>query len=227
MMNAIVFGGNGEIGNAIVKNLKASGARVIGTSRSKQDAMIKIDPFGPAGLSELDNLGPFDTAIWAQGSNRNDQISNTDYDAFVKILQANLLFVTQTLKYLLDSSSLQNESRLCVVSSIWETVVRPNKFSYTVSKAALGGLVRSVAVDLAPQGILINAVLPGVLDTPMTRNVLTLKQMDSLVLATGFGRLTNLGDVANAVGYLVSPLNTGITGQSISVDLGYSNVHLI
>jgi hypothetical protein len=84
-----------------------------------------------------------------------------------------------------------------------------------------------VAVDLAPQGILINAVLPGVLDTPMTRNVLTLKQMDSLVLATGFGRLTNLGDVANAVGYLVSPLNTGITGQSISVDLGYSNVHLV
>jgi len=226
-MNAIVFGGNGEVGNAIVKNLQVSGARVIGTSRSKHDDLIEIDPFGPAGLSQLDDLGPFDTAIWAQGSNCNDAISNTDHGILIEVLQANLLFVTQTLKYLLDRSSLRDESRLCVVSSIWETVARPNKFSYTVSKAALGGLVRSVAVDLAPRGILINAVLPGVVDTPMTRDVLTLKQMDSFALATGFGRLITLADVANAVGYLVSPLNTGITGQSISVDLGYSNVHIV
>ncbi|MCJ7671268.1 MAG: SDR family oxidoreductase, partial [Acidimicrobiia bacterium] len=184
-------------------------------------------PFGEAGVAALDGSGPFDAAVWAQGTNCNDTVADTDYDHHVEVLQANLLFVTRTLQHLLAHGGLRDGARLCVISSIWETAVRPNKFSYTVSKAALGGFVRSAAVDLAPRGMLVNAVLPGVLDTPMTRDVLTPEQIRSFEEATGFGRLVSLDDVANAVSSLVSAANTGITGQSIAVDLGYSNVHVL
>jgi NAD(P)-dependent dehydrogenase (short-subunit alcohol dehydrogenase family) len=74
---------------------------------------------------------------------------------------------------------------------------------------------------------LINAVLPGPLDTPMTRRNLSAEQMASFTGATRFGRLASLADVANLVYFLCSPANTGITGQFIAADLGYSHVRIV
>ena len=226
-MDAVVFGGSGAIGAAVVTRLRSAGCEVVGTARTARGELRGVDPFGEAGVDQLNGSGPFDVAIWAQGTNCNDTIADADLDRHVEVLQANLLFVTRTLQHLLTRDALRAGARLCVISSIWENVVRPNKFSYTVSKAALGGFVRSAAVDLAPRGIFVNAVLPGVVDTPMTRDVLTDEQIGRFEEATGFGRLVGADDVANAVYFLVSAANTGITGQSIPVDLGYSNVHVL
>jgi hypothetical protein len=96
-----------------------------------------------------------------------------------------------------------------------------------MTKAALSGLVLSAAADLAGDGHLINAVLPGALDTPMTRKNLAAAQIGTLSSATGFGRLPALGDVASLVLFLCSPQNSGITGQFIAADLGFSNVRLL
>jgi len=114
-----------------------------------------------------------------------------------------------------------------VLSSIWQTLARANKFSYTVSKAAIGGLVRAASVDLAPRGILINAVLPSVIDTPMTRSMLSPEQVDFVASQTGFGRLATADDVAAQVAWLATDANTGTTGQSIGVDLGFSHARVL
>jgi NAD(P)-dependent dehydrogenase (short-subunit alcohol dehydrogenase family) len=108
-----------------------------------------------------------------------------------------------------------------VISSIWQQLARPDKFSYTVTKAAVGGLVRAAAMDLAPRGIRVNAVLPGVVDTPMTRSMLTDDQLRAVGDATGHGRLISAAEVADAVASLLSPAS-GVTGQSLLVDLGFS-----
>jgi NAD(P)-dependent dehydrogenase (short-subunit alcohol dehydrogenase family) len=96
-----------------------------------------------------------------------------------------------------------------------------------MSKAALKGLVLSAAADLAKDGHLINAVLPGALDTPMTRRNLSAEQIGRLEGATQFGKLSKLGDVASLVCYLCGAENTGITGQFIAADLGFSHVRIV
>jgi hypothetical protein len=76
-------------------------------------------------------------------------------------------------------------------------------------------------------GHLVNAVLPGALDTPMTRQNLSVDQLSKITSSTQFMRLPNLEDVSNAVYYLCSLENSGVTGQFVKIDLGFSDVRII
>lgn len=230
--NALVFGGLGSIGDAVATALAEHDQRVFRTSRvpvADNHDVFAIDPFesqGP-GLGGLDDLPELQAVVWAQGVNAGDSVGRFDRSGFEDLLRANCTFVAVTLAAMLERNLLAHGARLCVVSSIWQTVARQHKLSYTVSKAAVGGLVRSCAVDLAGRGILVNAVLPGAVDTPMTRAALTPEQLANLAASTGFQRLTSVADVVSLVCYLCSEANTGVTGQSIAVDLGYSVGRLV
>ena len=143
------------------------------------------------------------------------------------IYNANCTYILITLQALLALKMLSPGSKLCVISSIWQNIARQTKLSYCMSKAALQGLVLSASADLASEGHLINAVLPGALDTPMTRRNLNAEQIDRFSNATNFRAMPQLQDVASLVCYLSSSENTGITGQFIAADLGYSRVRLV
>ena len=229
---ALVFGATGAIGSAVMVALAAADHEVCGTARSvsltEAPKMVAVDPFDAAtGMQGLSAVGPLDAVVWAQGTNVNDSVLEFDLAAHLEVLQANCVFVAATLAELLRMNLLRDGARLCVISSIWQTVAREGKFSYTVSKAALAGLVRSAAADLASRGMLINAVLPSVTDTAMTRAMLSAEQIDHFASATGFERLTSLDDVVSTVVFLCSEGNTGVTGQSIAVDLGYTTVRRV
>jgi len=126
-----------------------------------------------------------------------------------------------SLQALLAGGRLREGCRLVVVSSIWQLESRPGKFSYTVSKAALQGLVKSCALDLGQHGIVINAVLPGVVDTPMTGPHLSTEQIASITAQSALGRLPQPADNAAAVGFLASPANRAITGQFLTLHAGF------
>ncbi|NBO55741.1 MAG: SDR family oxidoreductase, partial [Actinobacteria bacterium] len=143
---------------------------------------------------------------------------------FDQLINANVRFVAATLSTLLSLNKLTSGSKLCVVSSIWQDAIRPNKLSYAVSKAALNGLVKSVALDLADKEIFVNAVLPGVIDTPMTRSVLSDGQVVNVQNRTGFARLVQPNELAELIFFLCSDANGCVTGQSIVADLGFANV---
>jgi 3-oxoacyl-[acyl-carrier protein] reductase len=217
---AIVFGGYGAIGTAVAQHLAHDGCDVVRTGRSGEG--VQIDPFSEAGLSGLEGLGPFDVAVWAQGANTNDVLGELDLVRHEEVIRANVTFVSATLDQLLRSDALAYGARLCVIGSVWQLLVRQSKYSYSVSKAAVTGLVRAAAVDLAARGMLVNGVLPGVVDTPMTRAMLSPGQRTDVSAATGHDRLVQLEDVAAAVAFLCSPANGAITGQLLAVDLGFS-----
>lgn len=224
MPQALVFGGTGAIGSAVADALRDAGFAVTGTARQGGDGILAVDPAkGQSGLASLDALPALDAVVWAQGANVNDSAQDVQASSYEGVMAANVTYVVGTLGHLLRTERLAAPARMVVVSSIWEQVARPGKFSYTVSKAALGGLVRAAAADLAPDGHLINAVGPGVTDTPMTRAMLSEAQTEGVGRQTGFGRLTTLADVAGTVVYLCSPANSGVTGQSIAVDLGFAS----
>ena len=215
----LVVGGFGALGTAISEHLASDGARVLRTSRHP-------DPDAPDTLVLDDDSVPrlpvLDAVVWAHGVNVNDRADAHDADDLARTFEINVALVARQLRLLLTTGRLARGAKLVILSSIWEVVARPGKFTYTVSKAAVGGLVRAAALDLAPRGILVNAVLPGVVDTPMTRAMLSNEQIDAVEGATGFGRLVMPEDVASVVAYLCSPRNTGVTGQSVVVDLGFS-----
>ena len=230
----LVFGATGAIGVAVCSAAVQRGWRVTGVARRCAQApeagveTLSLNPlaegvdFGP-----LVNAAPYDAVCWAQGANRNDSVYDVNLAHHLELYQANVVYILATVKFLLNEKLLSPAARMCVISSIWQNLARQSKLSYCVSKAALQGLILSASADLAKEGHLINAVLPGALETPMTRRNLATEQIERLSQAVGFGRLPALEDVASVVCYLCSPENTGITGQFIAADLGFSHVRIV
>jgi 3-oxoacyl-[acyl-carrier protein] reductase len=230
----LVFGASGAIGQSVSSAAAARGWRVTAVSRAPSESLpeginhLALDPLAKAFNPErLRNEIPYTAICWAQGANLNDSVYTVDLDKHLEIYNANVAYILVTLKALLEFHLVAPATRMCVISSIWQNLARQSKLSYCISKSALQGLVLSASADLASEGHLINAVLPGALDTPMTRRNLTAEQINSLTSATAFGRLPSLTDVASLVCFLCSPENTGITGQFIAADLGFSHVRII
>lgn len=226
----LLFGASGSIGSAINQKFAGQSWQVVSVSRSASSAKdaIRWNPLDePAPIEQLRAYSSFDAVCWAQGQNCNDSIYHFDEQLHREVYEANVIYILKSLSILLENNLLQKPAKLCVISSIWQNLSRQNKLSYGVSKAAIQGLVLSIANDIGIDGHLINAILPGALDTPMTHKNLTKEQMDVIVNSTQFGRLANLDDVANTAYFLCSSENTGVTGQFIKVDLGYSDVRVI
>jgi len=232
----LVFGASGSIGRAICNRLQQQGCRVIGSGRSERPSELSFLPWvqwtqdSQAFATQLDeNLAgsKIDSVIWAQGINFNDQAEDFDLPRHLEMYEANVTFILITLQLLLNKSLLSKSAKLCVISSIWQNIGRQNKLSYCITKSALQGLIQSLSIDLGKNGILINAVLPGALDTEMTRKNLSTTQIQYLENATPLKSLPDLSDVTGLVDYLCSASNTGITGQFIAADRGFSNARIL
>ena len=109
-----------------------------------------------------------------------------------------------------------------VVSSIWQELARQEKFAYVTTKAAIAGLVPSVAIDLGSMGFAINAVLPGVIASPMAKTQLSEAEISRIKLGTPGGKLASEGELANVIEWLASSRSIGINAESIRVDNGWS-----
>ena len=136
-------------------------------------------------------------------------------------MNANVKFILITMNFLLKNNKINNNAKMVIVSSIWEELTRENKLSYSISKAALSGLVKNVAYDLSSKNILVNNVLPGVIDNEMSQKILLPEQFSYIKNYMQFDRLITLNDVYKTIKFLTTE-NSGITGQSIKVDLGFT-----
>ena len=230
----LVFGASGAIGGAVAAHGRAQGWDVLGVGRgaSGSDAdrhgWRRYDPLHDDIAVALSGELPFDGVCWAQGANLADSVQRFDAAAHLDLYRANCLTVIAAMAALYGANLLATSgARLTVVSSIWQERARADKLSYTVTKAAIGGLVRSAAVDLDGDGHLVNGVLPGVLDTPMTAANLLPAQLSAVAAKTPHDRLPDLATVAELICFLCSARNTSISGQSIAIDLGMSNAQLV
>ena len=222
-MNAIIFGATGSIGNNIFNSFKKDGIKCIGTTTNKYKTNPEIIYVENCYLENLQNIEKIDIIVWANGYNFNDNIENFNIINFNHMLEGNITFILNTLNYLLLKNKIVHGSKLVIISSIWEEFTRENKLSYSITKAALSGLVKNIAYDLSSMNILINNVLPGVVDNEMSRKTLTEEQINYIKNYMNFGRLINLDDIYKTIKFLVTE-NSGITAQSIKVDLGFTNI---
>lgn len=222
----LVFGARGSLGSLIATRLEAAGHRVIRTTSScgaEEDPLVLVRPDSVESdiIDNIPDTVRLDGVVWAHGANENDGLDN--YGGFDRVFSTNVRFILDTVRVLVSSGRVADGANMVVISSIYENRTRPGKLSYTVSKSALGGLVRSLGCDaaLASRGILINGVCPGPIDNAMTRRTLTDEQMGRCRALTCRDRMLSEEDVWNCVAHLLMS-NTGVNGQSIVVDLGMS-----
>jgi len=226
----LLFGGSGTIGTSVKQKFENKGWEVwvVGRQKSSVSHYICWNPAEKVVSIELvetlKKIGPFDSVCWAQGMNLNDSVFEFDINLHREMYEVNVVYILNSLNLLLSKKIVQNPAKFCVISSIWQNISRQNKLSYSLTKSALNGLVMSAANDLGREGHLINAVLPGAIETPMTRANLSEQQVTKIENSTQFNKLADLGDVANAVYSVCSEVNTGLTGNFIKVDLGFSHV---
>jgi len=150
-----------------------------------------------------------------------DQVLEEDIDLLLSInLRAPILLcksISQTMKKM-------NYGRIVNIASIWSTITKSGRAVYTASKSGLVGMTRTVAIDLAPYNILVNAVSPGFTNTELTKTSLSTEERESMSNLIPIGRFAEPKEIAKTVLFLSSSWNTYITGQNIVVDGGYTSV---
>lgn len=108
------------------------------------------------------------------------------------------------------------------ISSVWGVISKGGRAAYSAAKTGLIGLTRAMALDLAPDRILVNALCPGFTDTALTRTSLGVEGMEEIKKRIPLGRLACVEEISRAALFLCSSRNTYITGQTLVIDGGYS-----
>ena len=155
-------------------------------------------------------------------------VSEAEWDATLALNLKTVFFAMQAAARAMIATG--TGGRIVSISSISGRGGRPDQTPYAAAKAGIISLTRSAALALAPHGINVNAVCPGVVDTPLTRQIHTdrgralgITADESLARMLGripLGRIETPEDVAAAVSFLCSPDAGYITGQSLNVDGG-------
>ncbi len=219
MPNLLIFGSTGTLGGAILDRYRAEKWDVTCAVRKVvNDCDIQL-PLTSAILASK----KFDAVVFAQGANVNGSAMQTGTKELNELFEANVTVIAESVSTLMGANAINEGGRVVILSSLWEQFTRQEKFAYSVTKAAVGGLVRSLSVDLGRQKkILVNGILPGIVNSPMVARTLSPEQIANVVSQTPIGELATPVDVANSVYMFGSSLNTGISGQSIFVDRGFS-----
>lgn len=219
MPNLLIFGSTGTLGGAILDKYRAEKWDVTCAVRKVvNDGDIQL-PL----TSDVLGSKKFDAVVFAQGANVNGSAMQTGTKELNELFEANVTVIAESVSALMGADAINEGGRVVILSSLWEQFTRQEKFAYSVTKAAVGGLVRSLAVDLGRQKkILVNGILPGIVNSPMVARTLSPEQIANVVSQTPVGDLATPVDVANSVYMFGSNLNTGISGQSIFVDRGFS-----
>ena len=137
-------------------------------------------------------------------------------------IRVNLISPLRLTRGLLPGMIKNKYGRIVNVSSIWSLVAKPGRGAYAASKGGLNALTRTLAVEVAKHNILVNAVLPGFVDTELTRKNNPPPQLAELRANIPLGRLAGVEEIAELIAWLCSEKNSYLTGQNIVIDGGYT-----
>ncbi len=209
----ILFGSREETVKSAVESLKEEGMKVEGyfpnlNSISEIEKVIK---------EIYDKYGHIDILVNNAGISANKKIEDTSSDDFSKIIDLNVNAVFNMTKAVVPYMKKNGGGVVLNTSSMVSIYGQPSGVGYPASKFAVNGLTKSLARELAPFNIRVNAVAPGITNTDMVAN-LPKEMIEPLIKTIPLGRIGEPRDIANAFLFLASDMASYITGVVLSVD---------
>ena len=236
---AIVTGGSRGIGRATVERFLRDGATVILTASSQASAdkavasILEAYPNAPiTGIApDLTNLesvknafrtvaekyGKIDILVNNAGLSESTPLANYTQDTFDKVLDLNVKGVFNPIQAVSEYMVKQGSGVILNTSSMVSIYGQPAGVAYPASKFAVNGMTLSLARELGPKGIRVNAVAPGITETDMMKAV-PKEIIEPMIQKIPLRRLGQPEDIANAFVFLASDEASYITGVVLSVD---------
>jgi NAD(P)-dependent dehydrogenase (short-subunit alcohol dehydrogenase family) len=224
---AVVTGGSGAIGSAIVQALCAAGAKAFSldvTPSAGNTPWVKCDVRDDASVAAAvaevaRQTGRLDIVVHAAGVSRDAVVWKLSVEDWDFTQAVNLRGAFLLLRHALPLMREKNGGRIVFVGSINGSRGKFGTSAYSASKAGLLGLAKSVAREVGRFGVLVNVIEPGWVRTPLTEKVP--QQIRDAALAESLvGSFLDPEDVAAAVVFLCGPGGRRITGQILRVDGG-------
>jgi 3-oxoacyl-[acyl-carrier protein] reductase len=170
-----------------------------------------------------DTFGPVTLLVNNAGIAEQHQFQDITPEYWKRIFDVNLGGAFNTIQAVLPHMLHEHAGCIVNTASIWGLHGASCEAAYSSTKHAVAGLTKSLAAELGPTGIRVNAVAPGVIDTDMVRP-LGGETLDGLAAATPLNRLGKPEDIANLVAFLASDAASFITGQIFTADGGFINL---
>jgi NAD(P)-dependent dehydrogenase (short-subunit alcohol dehydrogenase family) len=221
MRTAVITGASRGIGACTAEQLKRQGFRVLCPTRNELDLASNesIEHFVTTHKTEHVDILVNNAGI--NILNSVEQINPADWQT---MFQVNLNAPFRLIQAFAPCMKAAKWGRIVNVSSIWSMITREKRGAYSAMKAGLNGLTRTAAVELGPNGILVNAVCPGYVATDLTRQNNSPADLAQIAATIPLRRLAEPEEIASLVGFLCSEQNSYITGQTLIIDGGFTCV---
>ena len=236
---AVITGGSRGIGFATAEKFLQEGATVVITASSPENAQKAANrlkekfPQGEiSGISPdltslnsvkeafegiLKKYGRIDILVNNAGVSESTPITAYTEETYDKVMDLNVKGIFNTVRAVVDSMAQRGEGVILNTSSMVSISGQPSGFAYPASKFAVNGMTVSLARELGPKGIRVNAVAPGITETDMMKAV-PKEVIEPMIARIPLRRLGQPEDIANAFAFLASEEASYITGVILSVD---------
>lgn len=214
---ALITGSSRGIGKAIVNKFEVNGYKLLTPSRNEMNLNDNLSIEAYCKKIEVD----IDVIINCAGVNTIatlNELDDADLNSMIQIDLLAPLKIIQCLNYKMGKNCL---GHIVNISSIWSFISKEGRCGYSAAKAGINGLTRTLALEFATKNILINSVAPGYVNTELTKQNNTPKDIAIISSLIPLQRLAEPEEIANLVYFLSSDMNTYITGQTIIIDGGY------
>ncbi|MFZ7946455.1 MULTISPECIES: SDR family oxidoreductase [Bacillaceae] len=243
---AVAIGGNGVLGSAMAKGLADHGAKVAIVGRNLEKAEEVVNEIVKTGgeakafqadVSSEDSLnrladeieqwsGGCDILLNAPGTNSSTPFFELGMDEYDKIMEINLKGIVLACqifgKRMIDQ---ERKGSIINISSVSSTTPLSRVFTYSVSKAGINSVTQFLAREFAPNGIRVNAIIPGFFPAEQNRKILDKERIESIMRHTPMNRFGEAEELQGATVWLASEkASSFVTGALIRVDGGFGSM---
>jgi 3-oxoacyl-[acyl-carrier protein] reductase len=237
---ALVTGASGGIGSAIAHALHGQGATVAisGTRREALDALAAelgsrahVLPCNLADKDEVETLvprceaamGQLDILVNNAGITRDNIFVRLKDEEWDQVIAVDLTAGFRLTRAAVRGMMRRRYGRIISITSVVGLIGNPGQGNYAAAKAAMTGMSKSLAHEVASRNVTVNCVAPGIIETAMTGS-LNDKQRESILVKVPAGRLGHAAEVAAAVAFLASQAASYVTGHTLHVNGGMAMI---
>lgn len=238
---ALVIGGTSGIGRTLALGLADAGADVVATgrreslveavageieTRGRLTVRMPADVRDAASLERLrdrllETLGGLDILVCAAGTTKKVPTLEMEEADWARIIDTNLTGTLRSCQVFGRHMVKQGSGRIITIASLTSFLGMFEVAAYAASKSAVAGLTRSLAVEWAPSGVRVNAILPGVFRTDLNSALLDSPRGQEFLMRTPMRRFGKIDELVGAAVFLASDASSFVTGHLLAVDGGF------